>query len=106
MRKCKKWTGPNRTSRYARAAPEKPACTLLARCHDPKQQFTARLHAYTLFKLEQKLITYEYIMRIDCESIRIEPIRIQPIHLQRWFECELQVDWKILHDHFIILRVN
>ena len=21
MRKCKKWTGPNRTSRYARAAP-------------------------------------------------------------------------------------
>ena len=29
MRKCKKWTGPNRTSRYARAAPELPSLKLI-----------------------------------------------------------------------------
>ena len=40
-------------------------------------------------------------MHIECKSIHITGK-----FSQRWFECELKVDWKTKHNHFIILYVK
>ena len=63
MRKCKKWTGPNRTSRYARAAPVSSQKPLHAYMH------AAVLH--NLFKSCMHFSCSYYVLERICPGFHL-----------------------------------